>query len=196
MIIAKFALSAGGVELSYAKWLIGGVVPGMVSLLLVVYLIYRIYPPEVTHTPLAAQFARGTLTRMGPMSRDERIMLAVFLLIGGLWMTTAWHHFPYTGGGPVRRERSAAHGVLAWEDALGDRQAWDTFIWYGGLINMAEALGDTGVTAGSADAPKGSPPVGAGHRARRSFARLFLRVTTASRASPHISRRCSSHSSL
>ena len=46
VIIAKFALSAGGVELSYAKWFIGGVVPGMVSLLLVVYLIYRIYPPE------------------------------------------------------------------------------------------------------------------------------------------------------
>ena len=146
VIIAKFALSAGGVELSYAKWFIGGVVPGVVSLLLVVYLIYRIYPPEVTHTPLAAQFARDTLARMGPMSRDERIMLAVFVLIAGLWMTTAWHHFPYTVVALFGVSVLLLTNVLAWEDVLSDRPAWDTFIWYGGLINMAQALGDTGVT--------------------------------------------------
>jgi len=33
VIIAKFALSTGGVELSYATWFIGGVVPGVASLL-------------------------------------------------------------------------------------------------------------------------------------------------------------------
>lgn len=146
VIIAKFALSAGGVELSYATWFVGGIVPGIVSLLLVVYLIYRIFPPEVTHTPLAAELARETLARMGPMSRDERIMLAVFVLIAGLWMTTAWHHFPYTVVALLGVATLLLTNVLAWDDALNDRQAWDTFIWYGGLINMAEALGDTGVT--------------------------------------------------
>ena len=146
VIIAKFASSAGGVELSYATWFIGGVVPGIVSLLLVVYLIYRIFPPEITHTPLAAELARDTLARMGPMSRAERIMLTIFVLIAGLWMTTAWHHLPYTVVALLGVATLLLTNVLTWHDALSDHQAWDTFIWYGGLINMAEALGDTGVT--------------------------------------------------
>jgi DASS family divalent anion:Na+ symporter len=146
VIIAKFALSTGGVELSYATWFIGGLVPGVVSLLLVVYLIYRIYPPEVTHTPQATQLARDELARMGPMSRGERIMLAVFVLIAGLWMTTAWHHLPYTVVALLGVSALLLTNVLPWEDALSDRQAWDTFIWYGGLVHMAEALGESGVT--------------------------------------------------
>ena len=146
VIIAKFALGTGGVELTYAKWFIGGVIPGIVALLLVVYLIYRIFPPEVTHTPRAAEFARETLSHMGPMSRDERIMLAVFVLIAGLWMTTTWHHFHYTVVALFGVCTLLITNVLAWDDVLSDRAAWDTFIWYGGLVHMAEALGDSGVT--------------------------------------------------
>jgi len=37
-------------------------------------------------------------------------------------------------------------GVLSWEDVITERGAWDVFIWYGGLVRMAEALGDTGIT--------------------------------------------------
>ncbi len=155
VIIAKFALTTGGVELSYAKWFIGGVVPGIVSLLLVVYLIYRIYPPEVKLTPHATQLARDELGRMGPMSRDERIMLAIFALIAGLWMTTAWHHVPYTVVALLGVSTLLLANVLSWEDALSDRQAWDTFIWYGGLVHMAEALGDTGVTRQFAESAAG-----------------------------------------
>ncbi len=73
VIIARFALAASGFELTYSRWLIGAIVPGLVSLLSVVYLIYRINPPEVTHTPQAVALARETLERMGPMSRNERV---------------------------------------------------------------------------------------------------------------------------
>ena len=91
------------------------------SLLLVVYLIYRIYPPEVTQTPHATQLARDALSRMGPMSRDERIMLAVFVLIAGLWMTTAWHHVPYTVVALFGVAVLLLTNVLAWEDVFPAR---------------------------------------------------------------------------
>jgi DASS family divalent anion:Na+ symporter len=146
VIIAKFALDGGGVDLTYARWLVGGVIPGIVSLLLVVYVIYRIYPPELTHTPRAAVFARDALSRMGPMSRDERVMLAVFVFTAGLWMTTAWHHINYTVVALFGVSTLLLTNVLAWDDVLSDKAAWDTFIWYGGLVHMAEALGESGVT--------------------------------------------------
>ncbi len=146
VIIAKFALATGGVELSYATWFIGGVVPGIVSILLVVYIIYRVYPPEVRFTPHATELARDALVRMGPMSRDERIMLAIFVLIALLWITTAWHHVPYTVVALLGVGALLLSNVLSWDDVLSDRSAWDTFVWYGGLVHMAEALGSTGVT--------------------------------------------------
>ena len=55
VLIAKFALDAAGYEISYAKWMLGSIVPGIVALLLVPLLIYRIYPPEVKHTPHATR---------------------------------------------------------------------------------------------------------------------------------------------
>ena len=146
------------------------------SLLLVVYLIYRIYPPEVKLTPHATQLARDELARMGPMSRDERIMLAVFVLIAGLWMTTAWHHVPYTVVALFGVSALLLTNVLSWEDALSDRQAWDTFIWYGGLVHMAEALGDTGVTRQFAEFSAAmTAGWGWGLALARPAARLFLR---------------------
>ena len=32
-------------------------------------------------------------------------------------------------------------GVLDWEDLITEKAAWGVFIWYGGLLRMAEALG-------------------------------------------------------
>ena len=146
VIIARFAFNATGFELTYSRWLIGAIVPGLASLLLVVYLIYRINPPEVTHTPQAVALARETLERMGPMSRNERVTLAVFGLIALLWMTGAWHQISYTVVALAGICLLLLTKVLAWDEVVGDRVAWDTFIWYGGLVRMAGALGESGVT--------------------------------------------------
>jgi DASS family divalent anion:Na+ symporter len=155
VVIAKFAQDTSGVELTYSGWLIGALVPGIVALLAVVFLIYRLYPPGVTHTPGAAEFARTELLRMGPMSRDERIMLAAFAIVAGLWMTSAWHHINYTVVALLGVCVLLLSNVLGWDDVLSDRSAWDTFIWYGGLVHMAEALGESGITRRFAEVSAG-----------------------------------------
>ena len=66
----------------------GAIVPGLVSLLLVPLLLYRLFPPELKHTPAAAyRPPRAAATR--PLAGAERIMMVVFVLVGVLWMTTA-----------------------------------------------------------------------------------------------------------
>src|SRR3954447_763321 len=52
-LIADFAYKIGHVELTWLRWLLGSIVPGSLSLLLVPYLIYRLYPPGVTDTQAA-----------------------------------------------------------------------------------------------------------------------------------------------
>lgn len=155
VLIAKFANDVAGVELSYARWFVGGIVPGLLSLILVPLLIHRLFPPEVRRTPAAAAFAADELRRLGRMARGERIMLAVFGLIAGLWMTTALHHINYAVIALMGICLLLLANVLSWDDVIGERSAWDVFIWYGGLVRMAEALGETGITKRFAEAVAG-----------------------------------------
>ena len=152
VLIAKFAQDTGGVSLGYARWLIGSSVPALLSLVLVPLLLFRLYPPEVTHTPHAATLARDELARMGPLARREKVMLAVFALVAGLWMTNAWHHINYAVVALLGIVTLVLTGVLAWDDVTGERPAWDVFIWYGGLVGLAEAIGQSGLTTKFAQA--------------------------------------------
>ena len=155
VLVAKFAKEVGGVELSYGRWLLGGIVPGMVALTLVPLVLYRLFPPDVRRTPGAAKFAADELVRLGPLKRDELLTLLVFVLIALLWMTTGWHQVNYAvialGGICVLLLTT----VLEWDDVISERSAWDVFIWYGGLVAMASALGETGITKRFAESAAG-----------------------------------------
>ncbi len=163
-IIAKFALQETGVNLTYSRWLVGAIVPGLLSLIVVPLIIYRVFPPEVTHTPAAASAANAELERLGPMTRAEKMMLAVFALAAALWIVGDKLAYWTNGRVPDIHYATVAlvgmcvlmlSNVLDWEDLLAERNAWDVFIWYGGLVRMAEALGETGITKRFADAAAG-----------------------------------------
>ncbi|MFN8574653.1 MAG: DASS family sodium-coupled anion symporter [Gemmatimonadaceae bacterium] len=146
VLIAKFAHDTGGVDLTYTRWIIGSIVPGLASLLIVPFVIYRLYAPEVTHTPHATELARKELQRMGGMSRDEKLTMLVFVIVAGLWMTMSVHKINYAVVALFGVCILLLTKVLSWDDVTGERPAWDVFIWYGGLVRMAEALGETGLT--------------------------------------------------
>jgi len=154
-IIARFAQETTGIEVTYARWAIGAIVPGIVSLLVVPWLIYRVFPPEIKHTPAARGFASDELQAMGPMRWSEWTMLAVFGVVGTLWMTTRFHGIDYAVVALLGIGVLLISGLLDWEDLITEKAAWAVFIWYGGLIRMAEALGQTGLTKRFAEAAAG-----------------------------------------
>lgn len=159
-IVAKFANQETGFNLTYSRWVTGAILPALISLAVVPLLLYRLFPPEIRHTPAAAEFARAELERLGPMKWPEKMMLFVFALVATLW--SVGDKLPWMTNGllpPIHYAVVALvgicvlllSGVLDWEDVLAERGAWDVFIWYGGLVRMAEALGETGITKRFAD---------------------------------------------
>lgn len=155
VIIAKLAMESAKVELSYATWLLGSIVPGVLSLAFVPWLLFKLFPPEVKHTPNAAVIAQDELSRMGPMQRHERIMLVIFVLVAGLWMTGRWHGIDYAVvalGGACMLFLS---GVLSWDDIISEKGGWDVFLWYGGVVKMAEAVARSGLPEKFAQASAG-----------------------------------------
>lgn len=154
-IIARFAQEVTGVEITYTQWATAAIVPALLSLLLVPWLLYRVYPPEIKHTPAASEFASTELAAMGPMKWSEWLMLLVFGLVASLWITTKLHGIDYAAVAMLGISVLLISGVLDWEDIISERAAWAVFIWYGGLIRMAEALSQTGLTNRFAEAAAG-----------------------------------------
>jgi len=124
-----------------------GIAPGLCSLALVPLVVYRLNPPEIKRTPEAAAFAASQLKAMGTMRLPEQIVLAVFVTVCGLWVTSSLHRLDITVSALLGSSALLVAGVLTWEDVKNEKAAWDIFIWYGGLLMLGKALNDTGVTA-------------------------------------------------
>jgi DASS family divalent anion:Na+ symporter len=150
-IIVNSVFETTGVRLTYLGWFAASIVPGLASLAVVPLVIYRFFPPEVKETPEAPQFAAAELKKIGPMSAHEKIMLLVLMGVVALWITKDWHGID---AGIVALSGICvllAARVLDWRDLMGEQNAWSVFIWYGGLVNMAAALGETKITTLFAD---------------------------------------------
>ncbi|MBX9927687.1 MAG: anion permease [Gemmatimonadaceae bacterium] len=145
VLIARFAHDTAHVDISYARWLIGAIPPALIALAVVPWLLFRWFPPEVRDTPQARAIADDALAAMGPLQRAEQLTLVVFGSVALLWITTAWHQLnPATialGGVAAL----LVTGVLRWEELTGAQSAWDIFLWYGGVLRLAEAVAASGV---------------------------------------------------
>ena len=150
-----------GVKITWAAWAVAAFVPGLLSLLVVPLLIYRLYPPEVKHTPEAPAFARERLRQMGPMTRDERVLLAVFACLLTLWILGGALGIDATATAMAGVGAMLATGALAWQDILEERNGWDTLIWFAVLVMMASQLGELGLVGWFTDRVSGV--LGEGH---------------------------------
>ena len=128
------------------SWMLAGIVPGLISMLVVPWVVWKVNPPGIKRTPEAAAFARKELIEMGPLSINERILTVVFIAVCGLWMTTDWHHIDITVSALLGAVTLLMLGVIQWTDIIRQEAAWDLFIWYGGLLQLAKNLNETGVT--------------------------------------------------
>ena len=134
-----------GVALSWPLWALAASVPGVLSLLLVPLLIYRLYPPQITSTPTAPALARQRLAELGAMKRDEWILLAVFVCLLSLWILGGALGISATTTALAGVAAMLATGALAWGDILEERNGWDTLIWFAVLVMMASQLGELGL---------------------------------------------------
>lgn len=145
-LAAKIAADTFHYSMTPAGWMLAGLAPGLCSLALVPLLIYRLHPPEIRHTPEASSFAATQLREMGRMDRGQLIVLCVFLVVCGLWISSPWHNLDISVPALLGACALLATGILSWDDVVSERAAWDIFIWYGGLVRLGKALSDAGVT--------------------------------------------------
>lgn len=143
-LVAGFAREGAGVEISWTMWALAAAVPGVIGALVVPYVVYRLCPPSVQDTKAAQALAAERLRSMGPVARAERVMLAVFALVLTLWLSGEWHGISATAVAWIGLAVLLLTRVLAWQDVLDEKGAWDALIWFGGLMMLAAQLDKAG----------------------------------------------------
>ena len=148
VLLGELAAEHAGVTITWTSWFVAGLAPGIVSSVLVPFFVYRFLPPELTHTPAAPEFAVRELKELGQMGARELIVLTVFVSVVACWVASSW--VPGFSAPMVALAGVSVLFVtqtLSWDAALGERSAWDVFIWYGGLLMMGGVLNEVGTTA-------------------------------------------------
>ena len=143
-MVAAFAKQTLNIDITWATWILGSSVPGLLTLLAIPYLMYKLSPPTVTKTPEAPEMARQELAEMGAMSYGEKMASVIFIVCLVLWATANYTKVDSTVvaiGGAVAMVLTQ---VLTWDDVLGEKGAWNVMIWMGTVVNLAGFLSSTG----------------------------------------------------
>ncbi|HWR44102.1 anion permease [Sporomusa sp.] len=143
-LIALLAAKTLNIQLSWGQWALASVVPGIISLIVVPYFLYKFYPPEIKKTPEAKALAAKELEIMGPMSWGEKIVAMVFVGALILWSTSQYTKLDATVVALLAVVVMLVTQVLEWKDVLDEKGAWDTLIWMGALVGLADYLSKLG----------------------------------------------------
>lgn len=155
-LIATLAKDVAGIEISWTGWAIAALVPGLVSLIVIPYVLYKVYPPEIKETPGATQMAAEKLKEMGPLKREEKFMMAVFFLVLSLWIFGDKLAIDATTTALIGLSVLLLTQVLSWDDIKKEQGAWDTLTWFAALVMMATFLNKLGMVPWFSETMKGS----------------------------------------
>ncbi|KNA91501.1 MULTISPECIES: anion permease [Bacteria] len=138
--LAQEAAEKMKIEITWGNWALAAIVPGLVSLIATPWVMSKIYAPTLKKTPEAPALARDELKKSGSMSRNEWILAATFVLLLILWCLGKQLNVDATTTAFAGIAILLVTGVLTWKDIVTDTGAWQTLIFFGVLVAMADEL--------------------------------------------------------
>jgi DASS family divalent anion:Na+ symporter len=139
----KFAADMG-IHFSWMSWFWAAIVPGIASMIIIPFFLYKIFPPELKTTPEAPAMATEKLKEMGAIKKNEWLMLLAFVILLVLWVTGDLFKIDATTTAFIGLSILLLTQVLTWEDVKAEKGAWDTIVWFATLVMMAGSLNELG----------------------------------------------------
>jgi DASS family divalent anion:Na+ symporter len=135
---------AFGVQIGFVSWLIAASVPTLAGIALMPLLLRWLIAPEQNATPEAPAAARRALIELGPLHRDEKIVLAAFIGMVTLWASAATLGLDSTAIAFLGFGVLLVSGVLTLEDIAKEGDVLATFIWFAVLFTLSSQLNELG----------------------------------------------------
>jgi DASS family divalent anion:Na+ symporter len=134
-----------GVNITYGSWAMAASLPVLVLFAIMPWVLMKVFPPEVKHTPDAPQIAQDALDKMGRVSKNEWIMAGVFIGMVSLWIASSFV--------PELNKTAVAFlglgilmlaNIFTIKDLHGEGQALGTLVWFAILYAMSVYLNKFG----------------------------------------------------
>jgi DASS family divalent anion:Na+ symporter len=129
----------------FLEWFVASSVPCIVSMLVTPLIIYVVDPPGLKETPEAPVAATKALREMGPLRDQESKMVVGLGVTVALWIFGSQIGVSAALAAMIGLSILICLGVLTWNDALEQKGAWDTLLWFSILISMSGQLNTLGV---------------------------------------------------
>jgi L-tartrate/succinate antiporter len=150
LLAVDLVKQVAGIEISWMQWFIGFLPAGLILLVVLPWLVYKIYPPEIKTSKEVPEWADKELAQMGRISIREIIMLVLVFFALGMWIF----------GGDLLDATLVAilvialmvvTGIVGWSDILANKAAWNVLIWFATLVTLAGGLSKVGFIGWFAD---------------------------------------------
>lgn len=142
--VALSLVAPHGLSVDFGKWLLVSSVPALTVIATLPWLLYRLFPPGVTDTPQAPAAAREALRQMGPMTRDEKVTGAIFLMMISAWIMAGTLGLNLTAIAIAGLGALLASRVLTMDDINLQGGTLATFLWLAVLFALSGQLNEMG----------------------------------------------------
>lgn len=143
LLAMSIVKSSAHIDITWMEWFKAMAPVGLVLFFATPLLAYVLYPPTQKVSPEAPAWAAKELEAMGGLSRREITM--GLLALGALLMWIFGDKImDSTMVALVAMTLMVLLGVVTWNDVLGNKQAWNVFIWFATLVTLAGGLDKVG----------------------------------------------------
>ena len=140
LLALDFITKLTGVSLNWGQWALAMFVPGFIMLMLIPLIGYMYERPSVKEID-NKKIAEDGLAELGPMKASEKGLIAIALLaITGWVLPTFGIKIDATAVAIVAMIATFVCGIISWDDLLKTKAAWNTLIWFGGILGLSSAL--------------------------------------------------------
>jgi citrate:succinate antiporter/L-tartrate/succinate antiporter len=161
LLAVSTAAKSGVAEISWAGWFIAFLPAGVILLLATPWLAYIFYPPEVKGSPEVVKWAQDEYTKLGAITRQEKLMAAISVFALTFWIIASFDVIKGTifelNGTTVALFViifMLAAKIITWNDFLTNKSGWNVLVWFGTLVALATGLKNVGFLAWLGEALK------------------------------------------
>ena len=138
---------ASGPTITFGSWIVAACVPSLAAIVLLPLILYKLIGPEVTKTPEAPAEAKKQLAALGPMSRNEWIVLVTFAGMVLLWGAAGTLGLDSTAIAFLGLAVLLISGALSLSDIAKQGDVLVIYLWFAILFTISSQLDELGFMA-------------------------------------------------
>ncbi|AEG17389.1 DASS family sodium-coupled anion symporter [Methanobacterium paludis] len=136
-------MAAAYTHLPFANWMVFGFPLAIILLLAIWKTLQWVFPPEVEGIIGGKETLTNTLSKLGSMSKTEKITAVILFFTIGLWVTTGFTGLDSYSVALIGAALYFITGVIDWKDAQKNID-WGLIIFFGGALALGAALLNSG----------------------------------------------------